>query len=416
MYQIHSPSKTFKKLPAKDEMRLDQYRNHVEEISEAFDTTAPEYSLYYAAKEGYLEALMQLVSPFKKQRFVLVVGIGGSSLGLEAVHTALGEGEVQLGLVDMINPETITHYEELISQVKKVTDIVVCVVSKSGTTTETLANASVLLRILEAKFDTAIYKQTIFISDPGTELLKVGKKLGVTCVTTPKAIGGRFSVSTEAGLIPLLLLGHDVTQFLTGYIAASSTEHEAQAAEQARILYNYLKEKYRHYNFFAFTERLESLGRWYRQLVAESIGKAVTISGAPTTLGWVPTISTPVELHSIGQLYLSGFPGVFTDFVSIDDNGPDYKVGPTKIAPQLKKFTLEEVGTALYGGVVAAYKEIGLAHRATVLSEDIPYSVGLFMGMRIRETMYLCALLEVHAFDQPSVELYKQKTRNLLDL
>lgn len=416
MFTSHFDSQSVKPVSAKDHKRLDKYRTYVEEMQDALNHTVPESSLYYGTEGSLLPSLEQITSQFKKRKYVVVIGIGGSALGLEAVHEALGEGEVQLGIIDMITPQSLEHFSELVATLKKVTDIVVCVISKSGSTTETLANASVVLRMLEDKFGADTYKQTIFIGDAGTALMKAGTKLGVTCIAMPGVIGGRFSVATECGLVPLLLLGHDVEHFLAGYKNASSSENEASTAESALRLYAHLLNGYRHYNFFAFTERLESLGRWYRQLVAESIGKVTKTDGSKLAIGWVPTISTPVELHSIGQLYMSGFAGVYTDFVSLDDNGPDYKVGPSTIAPQLKKFTVEEVSAALYGGVIAAYQSKQLAHRATILSEDIPYSVGQFIGIRIRETMYLATLLQVNTFDQPDVELYKQKTRELLGL
>lgn len=416
MFTSHFDSLTLKAVPAKDHKRLDTYRTYVEEALDTKNYSVPEASLYYSTDEALLASLQQSVAPFRKHKYVVVIGIGGSALGLEAVHEALGEGEVQLGIIDMITPQSLEHFSELVSTLKKVTDIVVCVISKSGATTETLANASIALRMLADTFGADTYKQTIFIGDAGTAFMKSGAKLGVTTIAMPTVIGGRFSVATECGLVPLLLLGHDVEQFVAGYGSASSADYEASATESALRLYAHVQSGYRHYNFFAFTERLESLGRWYRQLMAESIGKATKVDGSKVSTGWVPTISTPVELHSIGQLYMSGFPGVYTDFVSLDDNSPDYKVGPSAIAPHLKKFTLEEVSAALYGGVIAAYQSKQLAHRATILSEDIPFSIGLFMGMRIRETMYLATLLQVNAFDQPDVELYKQKTRELLGL
>jgi len=77
---------------------------------------------------------------------------------------------------------------------------------------------------------------------------------------------------------------------------------------------------------------------------------------------------------------------------------------------------MEEVGAALYGGVVAAYQERNLPYRATVLSENLPYSLGYYMACAMRETMYMAHLLNVDAFNQPNVELYKSKTREILGL
>ena len=85
-----------------------------------------------------------------------------------------------------------------------------------------------------------------------------------------------------------------------------------------------------------------------------------------------------------------------------------------KLAGQIQGYTLQEVATALYGGVMAAYQERNLPYRATIFEESLTYSLGLFMGMRLREIMYTAHLLEVNAFDQPNVELYKIKTKEIL--
>ncbi len=191
---------------------------------------------------------------------------------------------------------------------------------------------------------------------------------------------------------------------------------EAVAAEGAARMSLYLQKKYHHYNFFAFEKRLERLGAWYRQLLAESIGKSVDRAGKLVKVGFIPTISTPVELHSIGQLYLSGFEGVYTDFVTFDDDSTDFRIPKQGLAKQFSKFSAQEVTTALYGGVVGAYHDKELAHRSTIFEDELPYELGLFMALRMRETMYLAELLNLNAFDQPNVEDYKKKTKAILGL
>ena len=140
--------------------------------------------------------------------------------------------------------------------------------------------------------------------------------------------------------------------------------------------------------------------------------------GKAVKLGFVPTISTPVELHSIGQLYFSGFAGVYTDFISFEDAEHDFAISKTtKVASKLKGKSLQEIHTAIYGGVIGAYQKRHLPYRDTQLAdESLPYSLGLFMGMRMLETMYVAHLMDVNAFDQPNVELYKDITRKILKM
>jgi glucose-6-phosphate isomerase len=344
----------------------------------------------------------------------VLVGIGGSNLGTEAVHEALGGSKVTLHTLDTAAAYQLEEVLQALRKVKDVKKIAVCVISKSGNTTETLVNASVLLEALETQFKKAIYRQTIFIGDPKTKFLQAGKRLKVTTIEMPTIVGGRYSVATEVGLVPLALLGHDVDSFMSGVVDASSEEFESLAAEGAVRVTHYLKKKYRHYNFFAFDPRLERLGAWYRQLFAESLGKAEDKSKQPVTAGMVPTISTPVELHSVGQLYLSGFAGVYTDFVTFDDLGIDFSIPKTGLAKAFGKFDVQEISTAIYGGVVGAYQERSLPYRSVIFDDKLEYSLGLFMGMRMLETMYIANLLNLNAFDQPNVELYKTKTKEIL--
>lgn len=416
MFQTYfDPSPTPVK-PA-DAKRLDAYRTEVEDIFDRRDTSRHEYALVHATPElvGQLEAKL---SPLRKRlRHLVMVGIGGSSLGLEALVAALPVANgPTLTVLDMITPAALESVVLQVSKCTKAEQVVVCVISKSGATTETLANAAVLVRILADKFGDAAYQQVVYVGDPGTSLQTVAKKTGGYFFAMPAIVGGRYSVATEVGLVPLLLLGYPAADFVTGMAEVQSAEVEAEVAERALRLYASMTSGLRHYNFFAFESRLYKLGCWYRQLAAESLGKATDRAGRSVKYGFVPTITTPVELHSIGQLYFSGFPGVFTEFVSIDDDGVDYKVGPTKLAPALKKFTLEEIQAGLYRGVVAAYEAKSLPYRATVLSENVALALGRYMAMAMLETMYVAHLLNIDAFDQPNVELYKEKTREVLGL
>jgi glucose-6-phosphate isomerase len=399
-----------------DVQKLSIYRQKVRRVITEHDNTSSEYSLIHAQDQSVHDTIDELKKRFKGIQHVVLVGIGGSNLGTEAVHTTLDTNTVTLHTLDTVSAHAIELLLQKLQGVRSVKKIAVCVISKSGNTAETLVNASVLLEALEVMFAKNIYEQTVFIGDAGTEFMKKGKRLGVTTITMPKIVGGRYSVATEVGLIPLALLGHDTDAFITGVLDATSEEFESEVANSAARLHQYILKGYRQYNFFAFEPRLATLGAWYRQLFAESIGKEKDRSGKMVTKGFLPTISTPTELHSVGQLYLSGFTGVYTDFVTFDDDTIDYQVSKKGIAKQYGTFTVAEVAAAIYGGVVAAYQEQMLPYRSTIFTEDLPYSLGLFMGMRMLETMYVAELMDLNAFDQPNVELYKIKTREILGL
>ena len=396
--------------------KLASYRAEVAKVLSSSNNKRPEYALAYASNSTLHETLATLTKQCKNIKHLIVIGIGGSSLGVEAVHTFLGQKKVKLSVLDTVAAYEINILLEQLKSVKKANDIALCVVSKSGNTTETLVNAGVVLEALTKKFGKNFSKQTIFIGDPNTAFLKTGKRLGATIIAMPAKIGGRYSVGTEVTLVPLALLGHDVDEFIEGFLDANTDPFENAAAEAAARLSLYLKKKSEHYCFFAFDKRLSLVGAWYRQLQAESLGKETDRAGKPAIKSFVPHIATPVELHSLGQLYLTGYKGLYTDFVTFDDETHDLSVPKTGIAKTFSRFTTGEIVTALYGGVVGAYVEKGLPHRATIFDESLTYSLGLFMGMRMRETMYVAELLNLNAFDQPNVELYKQKTKQILGL
>lgn len=396
--------------------KLTSYRNEVQAVIEKSDTSRPEVSLATWKDPDLLKGVYETAAQFRKVKHVVLIGIGGSTLGAEAIHSVLAHAKSpQLHILDTVSAVEVERVLEALRGVKKLDQIAICVVSKSGGTTETLANAAVVLESLQVQLGQGIYQQTIFIGDAGNELLKKGKKLGGKVLTMPQIVGGRYSVFTSVGLLPLALLGHDLEALLSGVQDATAEPFESSAAEGAARLYSYLKKGHNSVNFFAFDTRLVRLGKWYRQLTAESLGKEFTKSKASNKLGFVPTISTPVELHSIGQLYFSGFKGVYTDFVSFDDEVSDFVIDKkTKIAPNLKGKTLQEIQTAIYGGVIGAYQTRELPYRTTLFDNELTYSLGLFMAMRMLETMYVAHLMEVNAFDQPNVELYKDKTRDIL--
>ena len=397
--------------------KLNGYQEHIEQVTQDNDLSVPECSLTYCKDFALHEELLQVKKKFKNVKHLILVGIGGSSLGLEAVHAVLDDGKVELSVLDAISAHSLDLLLQKLLALKSIKNVAICVVSKSGKTTETLANAAVLLETLQSKFGEAVYAQTVFIGDTGSPLQKYAKLKSSWYIAMPNSIGGRYSMATAVGLVPLTILGHDVDDFIAGYLDASLPRYESLVADSAARISLYHQLKYQHYNFFAFEPRLEKLGRWYRQLFAESLGKETTTAGKSVALAMVPTISTPVELHSVGQLYLSGVPKTFTDFVTFDDELIDIKIPKTtKLASSMKSYTLQEISTGLYGGVIAAYQERKLPYRTTIFEESLPYSLGLFMAMRLREVMYTAHLLQVNAFDQPNVELYKVKTKEILSL
>lgn len=404
---------------------LKRYQKQLQPLQEAFADArqarlvkTPHAALLTWKDETMLADVHAVVAQFKKPKHVILVGIGGSSLGTEAIHAVLaGDTSSQLHILDTVAAHELETVLQKLSRVKKPEDIAVCVVSKSGSTVETLANAEVLIGSLEEQVGKGIWQQVVCIGNAGTSLMQQAAKRKAHTVTMPKVVGGRYSVFTPVGLVPLALLGHDIEAILAGVEDAASDTCVPITMENAARVFAHMKAGVKHYNFFAFDTRLVRVGKWYRQLAAESLGKAETRAGKPVKLGFLPTISTAVDLHSMGQLYFAQFPGVYTDFVTFADTEPDYKIpARPKLATKLAKQTHQDIAAAIYAGVIEAYQERQLPYRSTIFDEGLDYSLGLFMATRMLEVMAIAELMDVDAFTQPNVELYKKHTKKILGI
>ncbi len=395
--------------------QLTPYQAEIEQVGKAHDRTRPEYALFHAATTDVHETLERVVKSSHKVKHVLVIGIGGSSLGLEAIYAAVPTKRL-LTVLDTTTAPNIAAAIAALVPYKKAEQIAVCIISKSGGTTETMVNAALVLESLQARFGTSFGERVFCVGDAGTPFMVQAKRKKYHTFAMPSAVGGRYSVATEVGLVPLALLGYDSDAFIAGVSDGSAESFTPVVTDSAARLATYIKKGFRHYNFFAFEPRLAKLGAWYRQLHAESLGKDIDRSGKVVKQGMVPTISTAVELHSVGQLYLSGFSGVYTDFVTFDDDSVDFTIRKGGLGATWADFTAQEIAAAIYGGVIQAYQAKQLPYRTTIFDEDVLYSLGVFMATRMRETMYVAELLNLNAFDQPNVELYKQKTKAILGL
>jgi glucose-6-phosphate isomerase len=389
--------------------KLARYRAKLGAFSVAALKTRPEYALLYPAADELHALARDLRERSRLIKTVLLIGSGGSSLGAEAIDAALPRKRARLIVIDTVSPSMVSEAVSQLSAGREARQVAVCVVSKSGTTMETLANASVTLRALHRRFGDALYRQCYFIGASDSPLLAAARALKANAISMPDSISGRYSVGTEAGVVPLALLGHDVESFLVGLKDANESENEDLAAERAAWLYGYLTAGYCHYDFFAFAPSLAKLGAWYRQLLCESAGKKTTRRGKKMTRYFAPTVSTPADLHSTAQLYQSGLLKLVTDFVSFDETMGDEKIGPSRLASKLAHVTLSQTARALYHSTLGAYSQVALPHRVTTFAADrLPLELGRFVGLRMRETIYLCELLDVDAFTQPQVERYKK--------
>ena len=348
-----------------------------------------------------------------KPTLLLVIGIGGSNLGTLAVHEALHgiyynqkNPALKFYCADTIDTQRARDLLFLVEQeLKQNNSIIIALITKSGTTTETLINASLFVNLLKKYKPQNYAEYLVIITDQNSPLWHVGKQEQCAVLEIPTAVGGRYSVLSAVGLFPLGLLGVDIKKLCSGAREARSDN----AAISAALLFAHYSTGKNIHDTFLFGPDLGALGAWYRQLMGESLGKLHA--------GITPTVSLgTVDLHSVAQLYLGGPLDKFTTFVT--QTPPQELIIPATIFADLKPVgagkSIGSLQKAIFNGVWAAYYK---EHRPFVtfdLGVITPEVLGQFLYTKMLEIVFLAHLMKVNPFDQPQVELYKKEAQKFL--
>jgi glucose-6-phosphate isomerase len=408
-----------------------EIRNMTNAISEGYESDLA--SLCLPQDRLMLGKVKEVIGEnlYLKPVYLVVVGIGGSNLGTIAVQEAvLGKLYNQLTAstkvlyADTVDSDNINDIITLVNPVlERGANVVLNVISKSGTTTETIANAEVLIDLLRRhKKD---YEKCITVtSDKDSELWNIAVREGLNVLEIPKKVGGRYSVFSPVGLFPLGLLGIDIERLLDGARAMRDTcfnvnVEENPAAICATLQYLNFKSGRNICDLFLFANDLESLGKWYRQLMAESIGKEFNKKEERVNIGLTPTVSIgSTDLHSMAQLYLGGPYDKFTTFVRIKKSRSCLKVpsveGYSELVSEIKGKSLMDIMDATLEGTKAAFRSGKRPFIEITLPDKSEHAVGQLLQLKMMETLFLGKLLNVNPFDQPNVESYKRETRKIL--
>lgn len=391
------------------------YTGKIEKVQKSKVFERSESSLFIAGDIAYQRDIKKKLSRFNRTKHVILVAIGGSMQGAQAVYDACSHKDIpRFSIVDSIEEKYVEDMDRVIKATDDARDIVLVVASKSGTTTETMFNALHIINLWEKKFGEAFLKQVIFIGNEGTSFLEVGEKKGILCFTLPHAIGGRFSVFTAVGIVPLTLLGINIPLLLKGAISATTKKALEDIETSAVTLALHAYSGAHTVNFFSFNRRLRSCGLWYRQLVAESIGKNTTKGETPFTHQLLPIVSTSADLHSSAELYLGGYAGIYTHFVYYSEHATTrmpQNHWMLEHMPILKSKKATVVKDIITEGVLHAYNDQMLPYRYTKMEKCTEFEVGFLLASLMAEVMYLGYLFNIDAFDQPSVEFYKKYVR-----
>lgn len=350
-------------------------------------------------------------------RELIVLGTGGSSLGAQA---AIALARFKEGRGTRIHtPDSLDPFEmDLLFSSLEPGETHVLAISKSGTTGETLAQLLACRQWLEASgTPRPMSEHFSFVTEPGERPLRTyGEKLGSPVLDHPTDVGGRFSVLTNVGMLPVAVSGLSVEDFRNGAqkVCENITlEPETASAVIAAALTQTLNEHkgVTQVLVMPYAESLRAFTRWHGQLWAESLGK--------DGLGTTPIRAVgPVDQHSQLQLFLDGPNDKFCTIVTI----PSYDQGPRIDASEAAAYGLDYMAGRTIGDMVTCQSRAtqdtlrgkGRTVREIVIDELSEENLGgLFVSFML-ETVITAHLMGVDAFDQPAVEEGKILTRQYL--
>lgn len=401
------------------------------QIAQTTGYTSPYASINLPSDPDLQQSIKAIVID-KKQlgiELLIIIGIGGSSLGLKAVYEAL-QGiyynekteSLKLYFAETVDSEALSDLLDITeNMLKKGAHILINVISKSGKTTETIANYELFIRLLKKYYANTWHTYIVVTTDIDSPLWHLAQKDAISCLAIPALVGGRYSVFSAVGLFPLAMLGIDIASLQTGaqnmvLLCSSTTLKDNPAALSAALITQQYAHEIVIHDMFLFSAELTALGNWYRQLMAESLGKTAT-SGK--RVGILPTVSIgTTDLHSVGQLYFGGPKRICTTFITIEQETPSlflphYQEFETLI-PDIQGKPITSIMNAIISGVLATYTLENLPYMLISLPEKTAYYIGQLLQLKMIEIMYIGYLLEVNPFDQPHVERYKVETRKIL--
>ena len=375
-----------------------------------------------------LEQIESMAEQIRRFTDVAVIGIGGSSLGAKAVLQALtaassGTSTPALHFLENTDPyhlKRLMHY-------RKAEKVGVICISKSGGTIETVVQYLILREWLEKSLgkDNARRHQWI-VTDPEHGWLRDLAALeNIPSLPVPPKVGGRYSVMTAVGLLPLATAGIDIRALLAGAAAnaarCSSDRLDANPALEIAALFYLLDtgKKKRLSIMMPYADPLQLFGDWYRQLWAESLGKRIEGRPGKPTAGTLPvTALGSVDQHSQLQMYLeSPLDKIFT-FMAVDTWEHDLSIPVSeenqKSFPYLAGKRLSEIIEAEFLATRQVITDTGHPNMTLRLPALNAHVLGQLIDLYQRITVYTGMLYGINPLDQPAVEKGKKLAIQLL--
>jgi glucose-6-phosphate isomerase len=375
--------------------------------------------LPHRLEDSYLDELEKFGAMVRDRSSCLIsLGIGGSYIGLRATLEFL-IAEQKLPVHYAGHNLSSGYLYHLLNQLKgKEKDVSVVVISKSGTTTEPALAFRIIKAFMEHKYDSEeLKKRIICITDPDRGALrKIAKDAGYKTFPIQKSVGGRFSILTDAGLVPLAIAGIDIKALAEG--ARKAQVEFSKMDIDTNLSYQYAAARYLLYQqgkvieiLSTFYQRFAFLEEWWKQLFGESEGKGGK--------GIFPaSLSFTTDLHSMGQLLQEGERNMFETFLLAQNSGHELIIpSANEDLDNLNCVAgkdLDHVNKVAHAATAAAHYEGGVPNMTITIPEFDAYCLGQIFYFFERAVAVTGYLLGVNPFNQPGVEAYKKKMFELL--
>ena len=358
-------------------------------------------NLHILSKKLDLQLNQRTLKKFSKYKSVIVVGMGGSILGSQAIYNFLKKKiNKDFLFFDNLDQEKIEKIKKIIKLKKNL----FLIISKSGNTLETLINSNLFQ-------DDISNKNTIIITEKKTNLLNTfAKNKKILHINHKDYIGGRFSVLSEVGMVPAYFMNLKIKHFRKYLLDLfKSKKNQLLIDSVVKLSHVYNLKKINSIILLNYAPELNNFLYWCQQLMAESLGK----SGK----GILPVVSqAPRDHHSLLQLYLDGpkdklfyiFSLKLTKSIKTNNNIFDKKF---RFAENKK---LSKIKEAQKKALIQAFKNRNISYREFIINKKAEESIGELFAYFMLETALIGNIIGIDPFNQPAVEEVKILTKQYL--
>ncbi|PAF44472.1 glucose-6-phosphate isomerase [Helicobacter sp. 11S02596-1] len=366
--------------------------------------------------QNYIQKNQNLLETIKN---LVIIGIGGSSLGLKAIEGILCHlpSRKDIGLIFLEHTDPIEIQKSLFGL--KMEDSLFCIISKSGTTIETSSLMKYVIKRYNLLKSAQSKAHLVCITDEDSPLHFLAKEHKIAVLTIAKNIGGRFSVLSSVGILPLMLLGYDVQKFLQG---AAEFEKRFFERKEEHLLKKAIflaknRDRFPINILFSYSSAFRDFNAWYVQLWGESLGK-LDIYGKKVGLTPIGLIGS-IDQHSFLQLITQGLMDKTVTFISLNRA----KYSEPKI-PDMKLKYLESTDFVNGTSFAKLLNLQQIATMETIQTEGIPTdhieidelceaSAGRLIIYFELLTSCVGTIFNINSYDQPGVEFGKIRLREM---